>query len=368
MSFPRLVHCLLFGKPYFGPALCARQGSIDRHGYFLPLLKAARQRRRGTPFRILEIGSWAGASAVSWAKGLETLQVDGTVLCIDSWAPYFDLQKDSDPFYAEMNGAAASGAIFELFRHNLKICGVESRVQYRRGESRQVAPSLASGSFDVVYLDGSHRYDDVSFDLREAARLVANNGVVCGDDLELQQHELTDEERPDDAVAALDFLLLRLKDRGYHPGVTRAVAEALGPVMAWNGFWAARKDANAWAPIELDLGRVEIPGHLIDDLAAERADAYPATAKEHAAYAEPAIALIGETAQYNIVRAYDRFLAVAKSIGPIELFHERIGERELGSLILIGTSAEEVRARAEERDAVTDGKRHEAGGTKTPFL
>jgi predicted O-methyltransferase YrrM len=301
------------------------------------------QNGHGRPLRILEIGSWAGASAVSWAKGLQALGIDGTVLCLDRWEPYFDTRTDSAAVYVEMNEAAKSGAILELFHHNLRTCGVGPYVQFCRGEVREVAPTLASGTFDIIYLDGSHRYDDVMFDLHEAARLVANDGIVCGDDLELQQHELAADERPDAVTASIDYVWLQSKQLSYHPGVTKAVAETLGPVTAWNGFWAARKAANGWTPVELDLRHVEIPAHLSDDLASEQADEQLGLSDRSV----PTVTLIGETPHYNIVQADDRFLAVAKSVGPVKLFHDRLGEQELGSVVLLGSSAAEVQARTQ---------------------
>lgn len=60
----------------------------------------------------------------------------------------------------------------------------------------------------------------------------------------------------------------------------------------------------------------------------------------------PNVELIDEIGQYNIVKAGDRFLAVAKELGPINLFRERLGERDLDSLIFLGGTLEEVREKA----------------------
>ena len=61
----------------------------------------------------------------------------------------------------------------------------------------------------------------------------------------------------------------------------------------------------------------------------------------------PPVTLVAETDGYNLIQAGERFVAVAKSLGPVSLFDERLGERELGSLILVGSNLEEVRVRAQ---------------------
>lgn len=57
--------------------------------------------------------------------------------------------------------------------------------------------------------------------------------------------------------------------------------------------------------------------------------------------------LIAETENYNIVRADEHHLAIVKDLGPINLFEERIGDRELTPCLLIADTLEEVTAKAE---------------------
>ena len=91
MSFQRLAHALLHGRPYFGQALRALQGNPARHRYFEPTVRRRSALRDG-PIRILEIGSWAGASAVTWACALRAVGRTGGVTCIDVWRSYFEAE------------------------------------------------------------------------------------------------------------------------------------------------------------------------------------------------------------------------------------------------------------------------------------
>ena len=50
---------------------------------------------------------------------------------------------------------------------------------------------------------------------------------------------------------------------GFHPGSTRAVAEQIGPVSAWNGFWAVKKEEHGWSNLNLDSIEAPIPRPLM---------------------------------------------------------------------------------------------------------
>lgn len=56
--------------------------------------------------------------------------------------------------------------------------------------------------------------------------------------------------------------------------------------------------------------------------------------------------LVGESATFNFVHRGERYLAVAKMLGPTDLFVERLGERELSPFVLLGNTLDEVQAKA----------------------
>jgi hypothetical protein len=103
--------------------------------------------------------------------------------------------------------------------------------------------------FDLVYLDGDHRYKQVSTDIRNAERLVGDGGILCGDDLELQAPAVDLENAKDNAH--LDFILDPKTGQYYHPGITLAVAECFGDVSSWDGFWAVRKCGSKWEKVAI---------------------------------------------------------------------------------------------------------------------
>lgn len=55
-------------------------------------------------------------------------------------------------------------------------------VKIVRKPSLEAAPTFIDQYFDFVYIDGSHRYDDVLADLEAWLPKIKNNGLLCGHD------------------------------------------------------------------------------------------------------------------------------------------------------------------------------------------
>jgi len=318
MSYQRLAEALLQGRPYFGPALRSLQGLPGRHKYILPVVKAV---AKTASVEILEIGSWAGASAISWALALQKLDCKGRVTCVDPWRPYFDPGKENTSHYERMTQAAQKGLIFTLFQHNVRSSGLADMIEAKVGKSRQVLPKLRRRGFHVVYLDGSHSLEDVSFDLREAKRLVRTGGIVCGDDLELQLKDLHPAEVEAAARSGQDYVSSSNGRGYYHPGVTLAVAREFGKVSTWDGFWAVRFSGKEWNKVTLDLAKSELPEHV----------------------ASATIKVAGDTPSHYLISSGGRYFAVAKDMGSLDIAAEYLGDSDLPPLIFTGNTLEEVR-------------------------
>lgn len=252
-------------RPYFGPDIVGLQSPPIRHAYMRAVVLHLVQTSERRPLNILEIGSWAGASAITWAQALKTLApAGGKLMCVDIWRPYLDSNANPEHKLEAMSQAAKDGVIFKVFLDNLCAAGVEDFVEYRVGSSRDVLPGFPDASFDIVYIDGSHAYPDVSFDVHQALRLVNAQGVVCGDDLELQLSDVDADGNRAAAHAGKDTLVDPKTGLHYHPGVTLAVMEAFGTVSEWQGFWAVQRDGAAWRRLDLAQYPLAIPEHLQD--------------------------------------------------------------------------------------------------------
>ncbi len=211
-------------------------------------------RRLNPQPRILEIGTYLGASAVTWARALDRLCDGGTLMCVDTWG-------DADEAHYEggMEESLLTGSAYQAFLSNVKALPQSVTVEHIRGRSSDAFRSLPAASYDIVYIDGSHMYAEVLADLRDSDRVLKEGGFVCGDDLELQSQDCDmDFAR---ANIAQDFVVDPRARRAFHPGVTLAVAEVYGRVSAYDGFWIMQKHEGGYRPVEMKDATGVLPRH-----------------------------------------------------------------------------------------------------------
>jgi predicted O-methyltransferase YrrM len=114
---------------------------------------------------VVEIGSWKGRSTIALASGAAARPGGGVVYAIDP-------HRGGVPH--RITGEPDS---YEAFLANLERAGVRDAVEPIRSTSREARPSVADDSVDVLFVDGSHRYEDVLDDLdtwRPALRVGAH--------------------------------------------------------------------------------------------------------------------------------------------------------------------------------------------------
>jgi len=236
-------------QPYFGDSAVGAQSSSQQYGHLAALVKAVASRRGDRLLRVLEIGSWIGGSAITWAKAIKAYHpAAGQVTCVDPWLPYradHAVQNDGEK---SMNEILESDLAFELFRHNVRTTGVENLIETRRGTSAEAMPHLEPESFDIIYIDGDHDYDAVRFDLHAAASKLKVGGILCGDDLEKQAHEVDRKELRYAVANKLEYVKDTPTGQAYHPGVTLAVSEFAPKVHVKDGIWFLRKTKTGWEP------------------------------------------------------------------------------------------------------------------------
>lgn len=284
--------------PQFSSELM-RQGPAIRKAYMTSLVRLIKDCGEVGEINVLEVGSWAGASTITWATAIQKAGIGGSVHCVDIWKPYFDLNVNQAPLYRAMDTAARTGDILEQFKRNIHEAGVQNIVTYTIGDSKNVLPRLEAGRFQIVFIDASHKYEDVLFDVQEAQRLVADGGIVCGDDLELLVSSVDQAAHELALQLGLDFVLDPKTQVSYHPGVSQAISEVFQDVSVGDGFWAIRRRGNSWETIDLAAMELIIPEHLV------QFDAPTVVCSEFG---------------FNIVNFRNVYVAVRQSLGPVEFF------------------------------------------------
>lgn len=271
MSYQNVLKEIASDKPLFSSKYAILSAPV-RHVMMMGVVWHLSQQRKSAALDVLEIGSWYGASALSWAQGLAIHNGGkGSLTCVDAWVPFFDRSLHKDEVYVAMEAALGSDVAYNIFLHNISTIAPSITRQHFRGQSDQVLPLLRDATFDVVFIDADHTYEPVKKDILLSQRLVKDGGIICGDDLNLQMHQC-------DADFALknkhiDFVKDPKTGRNMHPGVTVAVQEIFGEVSMWGGFWAMQKQGNAWKTFSLTDMPIHFPDHFPAE-AVERAKSH----------------------------------------------------------------------------------------------
>lgn len=134
------------------------------------------------PTRILEIGSYEGASACYLIEKLAARK-NIELHCIDTWSGGIEHQVGSI-IHAEMS------AVENRFLHNTRIAIAEAShdvelVVHKGSSDLKLSSLLASGKqgyFDFIYVDGSHQAPDVLLDAILSFKLLKISGVIAFDD------------------------------------------------------------------------------------------------------------------------------------------------------------------------------------------
>jgi len=116
----------------------------------------------------VEIGSYRGKSACYIGRAMPKT---AHLTCIDPWA-------DSSGVYEERYRTEEN---FEIFKNNVRMCGLEFRVTPLRYFSHEVA-EWWSDPISLLYIDGGHQYEEVLQDIDGFAPHVVSGGVILFDD------------------------------------------------------------------------------------------------------------------------------------------------------------------------------------------
>lgn len=151
------------------------QGWNSDHPIFTELIN------KTDPGLIVEVGTWKGRSCKRFADETEG---ETGVFCIDTWLggiDHFLSDKPQDGMNPDEHG---SPRIYEQFLRNFADHPAAHRIHPVRQTSLNGARALASrGIFaDLIYIDGSHEYEDAYADICAYMPLLAPNGVLFGDD------------------------------------------------------------------------------------------------------------------------------------------------------------------------------------------
>ena len=116
--------------------------------------------------RIIEIGSYIGESTMIFADRFKE------VVSVDPYINDYDLEDAACSF-------APFDKVYEQFvRNTLSIPNVKSI----RETSQNAFSILKDQQWDMVYIDGLHTFEGVSYDIAHYKTIIKPGGFVCGHD------------------------------------------------------------------------------------------------------------------------------------------------------------------------------------------
>lgn len=122
---------------------------------------------------IIEIGSWKGGSAVRMAS-----VCSGIIYCIDTWrgSPQSDPRTTREAIENPLS-------VYHQFMENVLSVGfLGTKIFPMMLNSKGASVYFKDGCADVVFIDGSHSYQDVLDDMRNFWPKVKVGGIMCGHD------------------------------------------------------------------------------------------------------------------------------------------------------------------------------------------
>jgi predicted O-methyltransferase YrrM len=159
--------------------------------------------------RILEVGSWMGRSTRALADNTR-----GVVHAVDPWS----IEQQTHPDLVAAQKGKPKDWLFNQFCENMKDFNVLDPLNRKVIPVRMTSLEAANAfkqapddnspfEFDMIFIDGSHDYEDVRADIEAWLPLLSDGGLICG------------------------------HDYGQYEGVTQAVDELLGAVETVRSIW-----------------------------------------------------------------------------------------------------------------------------------
>ncbi len=115
---------------------------------------------------ILELGSWKGRSTHALLSG------GAEVTAVDTWLGSEDIRDDT-------NHLAKKEDVFATFMNNV---GNFKNLKFFRAKGHEAAQEIPDASYDMIFIDAGHTYEDVKQDIADWLPKVKKGGILCGHD------------------------------------------------------------------------------------------------------------------------------------------------------------------------------------------
>lgn len=141
------------------------------------------------PQLLVEIGTWHGASLISFLQSARELGLTTAAIAVDTWlgsVEHWIGRLKGEWARSQLKLEQGEPNFINDFRSNVKAYGFESQVEIIRAPSEAGLSYLLQARIkpDLIYIDGDHSYGAVKSDIALAMQFTAEAGppLLAGDD------------------------------------------------------------------------------------------------------------------------------------------------------------------------------------------
>ena len=147
---------------------------LDLHGWFREENKLMLTNfiKNTSPKIIVEVGVWCGKSSAYMAQIMPN---DCKLYAVD----HFKVNSEYSHMQPEI--AARAARLYEQFLSNMIHLKSTNKIIPIKMDSLDAANTLDIQA-DIIYIDGSHKEEDVFNDVCAWSKKLKDNGIICGDD------------------------------------------------------------------------------------------------------------------------------------------------------------------------------------------
>jgi len=138
------------------------------------------------PNTIIEVGTWLGASAINMAEETRKAGLETKIYCVDTWLGAEEFwTRWADTPERDLKCRNGLPQVYFDFLSNVVEHGVQDMIVPVTNTSHIGSMILKHRGVEaqLIYIDGSHEYEDVRRDIQDYMPILTSGGVMFGDDM-----------------------------------------------------------------------------------------------------------------------------------------------------------------------------------------
>jgi hypothetical protein len=136
------------------------------------------------PKIIIEVGTWKGQSAINMGHLCKKYNLNTVIYCVDTWLGALEFWTNKNDVEHNLLCKHGYPTIYYQFlsnvvHENLQDTIIPIPTPSNIGSKILIRKNIKA---DLIYIDGSHEYEDVLQDIKNYSCLLNLNGIMFGDD------------------------------------------------------------------------------------------------------------------------------------------------------------------------------------------